>query len=154
MNPHDERELEAVIDRKLKALPTLRAPETLVSRVLATIEQRAALPWYRQAWQAWPLPWQAVSMLVLLAAFGGVCFASWQFVHTPAFASASQEAAHWFSFLGTTWKAFNVLLSAVTMAFKSLGSAVVMGSLVALVLGYAMCVAFGTVYVRLAFARR
>ena len=154
MNLHDENRLEAAIDRELKALPNLRAPATLAARVMATIEQRAALPWYRRAWQTWPLPLQAASMLALLAVFGGVCFAAWQFMHTPAFASVSQEAVSLFSFLGTIWKVVNVLLSAVALAFKSLGSAVLIGSIVALLLGYAMCVAFGTVYVRLAFARR
>ena len=154
MNPHDENRLEAAIDRELKALPNLRAPETLVPRVMATIEQRAALPWYRRAWQTWPLPLQAAAMLVLLAVFGSVCVASWQVVHTPAFASVSREVGSVFSFLGTVWRTVSVLLSAVALAFKSLGSAVVIGSVAALLFGYAMCVGFGTAYVRLAFARR
>ena len=154
MNPEYEKELAAWVDRELKALPTLRAPETLVSRVMATLEQRAALPWYRRSWQTWPVALQAAFMVVLLAGFGGVCVASWQCVHTPAFASVSREVVGLFSFLGTAWKTVNVLLSAVALAFKSLGSAVVIGSIVALLFGYAMCVAFGTVYVRLAFARR
>jgi len=154
MNLNDENRLEAAIDRELKALPNRRAPATLASRVMATLEQRAALPWYRGAWQTWPLPLQAAAMLVLLAAFGGVCFAGWQFVHTPAFAAVSREVVGLFGLFGTIWKTINVLLGAVVLAFKSLGPAVVIGCVATVLFGYAMFVAFGTAYVRLAFARR
>ena len=154
MNPHNEQRLAAVIDRELKALPHLRAPDSLASRVMATIEQRRTLPWYRRAWQTWPMPLQAVSMLALLTVFVVLCFVSWHVVHTSAVASATSQVGGWFNLLCTVWKTVNVLVSAAGLAFKSLGSAVIIGTVVALLFGYAMCVAFGTVYARLAFAHR
>ena len=154
MNPHNEQRLAAAIDRELKALPNLPAPETLLPRVLAVIKQPAALPWYRRAWQTWPLPLQAVSMLVLLTAFAGVCFGSWQIIHTPAVASAIHDLGGWLNSLSVIWKTAGVLVNAVAMAFTSLGTWVVAGCMVTLALGYATCVGLGTIYLRLAFARR
>ena len=154
MNENENSQLEAAVDRELKALPDLRAPQRLLPRVMAVIEQRAGLPWYRRAWQTWPLPLQVVSMLVLLVAFAGLCFGSWQLVQGPAAAAATSEASGWFRMLNTSLSTLGVLANALVLAVRSLGPLVLSGIVMALLLGYAACVGFGTLYVRLAFARR
>jgi hypothetical protein len=154
MNENENLQLEAAIDRELKALPNLHAPQTLLPRVMAMIEQHVVLPWHRRAWQTWPLPLQVVSMLVLLLAFGGLCFESWQLVHAPAVASAASEASGWFRKLSTSLNTLAVLANALALAVRSLGPLVLTGIVMALGLGYAACVGFGTMYLRLAFARR
>jgi hypothetical protein len=50
-----------------------------------------------------------------------------------------------------TW---GVLANALALAFRSLGPLVLFGIMMALLLGYAACVGFVTLYVRLVFARR
>ena len=55
MNPNHETELEALVDRELKSLPPLAAPPSLAPRILAALAARAAVPWYRRAWQEWPI---------------------------------------------------------------------------------------------------
>ena len=154
MNENENSQLEAAIDRELRTLPNLRAPQPLLPRVMAVIEQRATLPWYRRAWQTWPLPLQVVSMLVLLAAFAGLCFGSWQLVHAPAVTAAASEASGWFRVLSTGFSTLGVLANALSLAVKSLGPLALFGIGMALLLGYATCIGFGTLYVRLAFARR
>ena len=154
MNEHEKSRLEAAVDRELKALPDLRAPQRLLPRVMAVIEQRAVLPWYRRAWQTWPLPLQVVSMLALLTAFSGLCFGSWQLVHAPAVAAATSEASGWFRTLSRSLSTLGVLANALVLAVRSLGPLALSGIVMALLLGYAACVGFGTLYVRLAFARR
>lgn len=154
MNPHDERHLETAVDRELKALPHLRAPRTLLPRVRAAIEQRAASSWYHRAWQTWPPALQAVSMLALLAAFAGLCYGSWQLVHTPAFAAVTTEVGGWFGALGAVWKSLGVLAGAGAVVLRSLNPVVLISCGISLLLGYALCVGLGTLYVRLAFARR
>lgn len=154
MNPRDDKQLEAAISRELKALPDLRAPSSLAARVMATIEQRQAAPWYRQPWQNWPLPLQAVATVALLASFSALCFLSWQFVRTPDFAAAAGKAGSLFAGFGVIWKAFAVLKSALFLAVKAVNPAILIGCGVAFALGYAMCLGLGTVYVRLGFARR
>lgn len=154
MNENENPRLEAAIDRELKALPNLRAPQRLLPRVMAVIKERAELTWYRRAWQTWPVSLQVVSMLVLLVAFAGLCLGSWQLIHAPVVVSAASEASGWFSILNTTWSTLGVLANALALAFRSLGPLVLFGIMMALLLGYAVCVGFGTLYVRLAFARR
>lgn len=63
---HHER-LERALHQTLRTLPPRRAPRTLESRVLAELERRAALPWWRQSYAQWPLPARA---LFLLASVG------------------------------------------------------------------------------------
>jgi len=154
MNENENSQLEAAVDRELKALPNLRAPQRLLQRVMAMIEQRAASPWYRRDWQTWPLPLQVVSMAVLLVAFAGLCFESSQLVHAPAVLSATSEASGWFRFLSRSFSTLGVIANALVLAVRSLGPLVLSGILMALLLGYAACVGFGTLYLRLAFARR
>ena len=154
MNANHDRELAAQIDRELKSLTPLTAPSTLAPRVMALIAARAAVPWYRRAWQTWPPALRTVSMLVLLAAFAGVCLGSWQLIHVPAVVSAAREVGGWLGSLGAIWKAAGALVNAVALAFKSLGAWVLVGCVAALLFGYATCVGLGTIYLRLAFARR
>jgi hypothetical protein len=154
MNENENLELEAAVDRELKALPNLRAPQSLLPRVMAAIEQRSVAPWYRRDWQTWSPPLQAVSMLVLMAGFGGLCIGSWQLVHASAVTSAAGEASGWFRMLSTCFNAVCVLGNAFALAIRSLGPRVLTGIVLAMLLGYAACVGFGTLYVRLAFARR
>lgn len=72
MEPAD---LERVVDRHLRTLPVPRAPRTLLPRVMAAVEQSSNAPWYRRGWVAWPLTWQAVSVLALIAVVAGFVLA-------------------------------------------------------------------------------
>jgi hypothetical protein len=54
MKPSPE-ELEKLIHQSLRSLPNRRAPRSLESRVLAAIEARASLPWWKQSYAQWPL---------------------------------------------------------------------------------------------------
>ena len=51
--------LEKFIDRLCREQPALNAPSTLSARVLAEIERRAALPWWRRSFTHWPVPVRA-----------------------------------------------------------------------------------------------
>jgi hypothetical protein len=150
MNPHDEQQLEAAVNRELKTLPTLRAPASLAARVMAEIERRQALPWYRRAWLTWPMPLRAVSFAGLLAAFGALCYGSWALVQSPAVMTASRTVGGWLASLGAIWKAGAVLVAAAGHALQSLGPITLICGGMMLVASYALCVGLGTVYVRLA----
>ena len=154
MNENQNAQLEAAIDRELKALPHLSAPQTLLPRIMATLERRTVLPWYRRAWQTWPMPLQLSSLFVLLAVFGGLCFGSWELMHAPVVASATTEASGWLRLLNGLLNTLGVLAKALALAVESLGPLVIGGVVLAVLAGYAACLGFGTLYVRLAFARR
>ncbi len=153
MNPEHDQQLERQIDRALKTLPELRAPRRLSSRVMAAIAAREALPWYRQPWQNWSLPWRMVSMALLLASFGGFCFAAWQLTQAAGYTTAVAEVKQVFSGVGVIWRTMEVLAGALVLVVKQMGTVFMVGCLVALGIGYAICVGLGTVYVRLAMAR-
>jgi hypothetical protein len=72
MNPHDPEKLERLIHRTLRSLPDRRAPHTLEARVLAAVTARMALPWWRQAFTAWPLAARAVFLVVSTTAAAGL----------------------------------------------------------------------------------
>jgi hypothetical protein len=154
MNDEYEKQLEASVRRELNALGELEAPPEIARRVMRVIEQRAAAPWYRREWQAWPLAFRAVSLVGLLAAFAFLCYESSRLAHFATLTPAAREVSGWFSLADAAWNAVNALANALELAFQSLGLAVVIGSAVMLLFCYATCLGLGTIYWRLAYARR
>jgi len=154
MSAEYEKQLEAAIMRELKGLPDLPAPRTLMTRVLTAIENQSRLPWYRQSWQTWPVIGRAVGIIVLVAVFGGLCFAGWKLPQADRFVAASHMLGGWLAVVNVAWNAVSTVLGAVVLVVKHLGTGFIIACLVAAAFGYAMCVGLGTVYVRLAFARR
>src|SRR5690242_991105 len=65
MRPED---LESLVDRELRQLPTPRAPRSLLPRVMAAVHAAADRPWYARPWFAWPPLAQAASSALLVAA--------------------------------------------------------------------------------------
>ena len=154
MNSEYEEKLAAEIDRELKALPELKAPPTLLRRVMTALEVRQRLPWYRQAWQAWPTPLRAAALVILLAFFASLCLGVWKLPDTEGYVTATRQASGWFAGLATLWNALNALVSAFAHVVQGLGQGFIIGALAAAALAWAMCLGLGTACVRLAFARR
>jgi hypothetical protein len=154
MNPDFENQLAAQVQRELNTLGELSAPPALAGRILRTLEQRTASPWYRSAWQDWPLALQGASLVALLAMFGGICFGLGELSHAAQVSPAGQQAGEWFAWLGVLWKTAGVLSEAVVTAFRHLGMGILIGGALALCAAYAACVGLGTACVRLALARR
>jgi hypothetical protein len=154
MNPNDDQQLESAIRRELKALPELTAPAAVANRVLAAIELRLNVPWYRRSWVTWPAALQVASLAAMLMLFGGLCLAGWELSHTETIMSAMHRAGQWFSRLNTIGSMFNILAGSVMLVVKQLGTTFIITCLVAAGLGYAIFLGLGTVYFRLAFAKR
>ena len=154
MSSEYEKKLEVAIDRELKALPQVPAPGTLVSRVMAAIELRKALPWFRRAWHTWPGSLQGLFLVTMVALFSGICLGVWEASHTATFGLAIHKFGGWFSGLSALYTALNALAGAVVAIIKQINSTVLMALLCAAGLGYALFLALGTVYFRLAFAKR
>jgi len=139
MNPNREHQLEADIDRELKSLPEIPAPATLLVRVMQAIAQRRALPWFRRAWQTWPVSLQVVSFGTLALLFTGTCLGGWELV-----TMAVHHYGSALSVLGTIWTTITVLFGALSTAVDQLPRGVLIGCVAAVVLGYTMCAAMGT----------
>jgi hypothetical protein len=68
LGQHQDK-LERLIDHALREQPLRHAPLGLESRILAEIERRTALPWYRKSFGHWPL---AARVGFLVASYGFV----------------------------------------------------------------------------------
>lgn len=73
-SPQPDDHLERLIHRTLRDLPPRRAPVSLERRVMAEIQRRAALPWWRKSFAHWPLA-ARTAFLVLSAAGATACLA-------------------------------------------------------------------------------
>jgi hypothetical protein len=147
-----QKRLEKEVDRKLKDLPELIAPPTLMLRILAAIERRLHLPWYQQSWQRWPIAIRAAALVLLLAMFGVVCFGTWKLSHLETVSTAMQRPLGWLAEFGAIWHALGAVANAVLLALKHAGTGFLIACFAALALGYALCVGLGTFYIRLGMA--
>jgi hypothetical protein len=154
MNSEHERELELEMDRELKSLPDLEAPGTLAGRVMLAIARRRALRWYNQPWQNWPMGLRLAALALLTLMFGSLSIASWQLTRAAGVSATIQEVSGVFSGVETLWNVINVLLGAVVVVFRHLGTGFLIGCVALAGLSYGLCMALGTAWVRLAFARR
>ena len=154
MNHDYEKQLEAAIDRELKGLGELPAPATLAPRIMRVVEQRAALPWYRRAWQTWPMVWQAASMAAMLVVFGGICFGVVEVLQAASTTAPAHQVGGWLASLGAVFKTLGVLAEAAVLAVRHLGVVLLIGCGVGIALACAACVGLGTAWMRLALARR
>ena len=94
------------------------------------------------------------SALALLAMLGALCFGGWELVRSPGLAAMGQGVTRWFAGLNALWAAVNALAGVLVLAVKQLNTAVLAGLLAVIALAWMACIGLGTVYIRLAFARR
>ena len=99
MTPNNEKDLEQLIHRELRALPPRRAPRSLEHRVLAAIEQRAAVAWYHRSWAYWPAPVRAVFLGFATAIAGSLIAVGAIFLTGVDGSEVSAHAAARLSFL-------------------------------------------------------
>lgn len=64
--PQQPEDLERFVHRTLRELPPRRAPRSLEQRVLAELERRAALPWWRKSFVHWPLAARAAFLVLCI----------------------------------------------------------------------------------------
>ncbi|HEY3853263.1 MAG TPA: hypothetical protein VGO67_02595 [Verrucomicrobiae bacterium] len=151
MNPDfDDPQLESEIDRQLKDLPELIAPRSLVPRTMQLIAQLAAV-WQSRSWSTWPMSIRAAFIVVsvaLLAATVPGLRAFEQNLLVPMFAKLN----HWGASSEWIWNAATALASAGTAIVNHASKGIIFSCVLAIVLAYAACIGFGTVFVKLALS--
>ena len=138
MNSHDDLQLEREINRELKALPELSAPATMANRVMAVIERRLTVPWYRRSWETWPGALRLSSLAAMLMLFIGLCLGGWGFFRTETAMQAAHWIGHWFSGLSMIVNLFNTLAGSAVLVLKQLGTTFIVACLILAGLGYAL----------------
>jgi hypothetical protein len=154
MNQEYENRLEKLIDRELKNLPAMKAPAGLSARILAAVEKKVRVPWYRRAWQTWPIALQVISVVLLLTAILGAYMGCAYLIQGPAVTSFAASVKNSLSGLGAALNVLSALGNAVMLVVKSMGTTAVVTCVLLVVFGYTSCVGLGSVYLRLAMARK
>lgn len=140
MKPSPEQ-LEKLIHQTLRSVPDRRAPRSLEARVLAAIEARASLPWWRQSFASWPIPARVAfvlssagvaKLILMIAVWVMAGFDSAQF--TTAFStqlSWIQNISAWVdvvgNFFGALYRAIPALWLYGGLAFMGLMYVVLFG---------------------------
>lgn len=153
MSDRAEERIEKWLDGELKKLPELSAPESLLVRVMGTIQERSHRPWWRRSWQGWPPGLQVVAFLLLLVTAGGVSYLGAVAIDEIRVFGAETVLGSWFEplevgldLMGTVWRA-------ALLVFQAGGHQLLVVT-VLFVLGiYVACLGLGTVCTRVLLPR-
>ena len=99
MNKMTPEQLEKFIHQNLRSLPPRRAPRTLESRVMAALEQQAAVAWYHKSWSYWPAAVRAAFLVVATGISGAMLTAFYQMFTGVESSTFVAQAGVRFSFL-------------------------------------------------------
>lgn len=148
-NQKPNEDWEARLSRKLADLPDREAPSTLVPRVLAAVQAKARLPWYRRTWWHWPPAAQVFALVLLSGLLGGITWLGLQVGQGDWGLHAERTVSGWLQPLAPFWSCFNSVVNALALALRQLNAWIVFGA-VAVCLGmYLSCLGVGTVVYRM-----
>ncbi len=151
---HDSQDkLAELIHQQLMKLPERRAPEVLVTRVLARIEQRER-HWWKQPWTSWPFLAQAISLPAML-----LCAASFVIGLRLLFKLNVREwmtaqAVELARPVAPSWEFGLAVMNGLVASLQSLEQHWILLSGTVAFLMYLTCVAVGTVCFRVALQKR
>lgn len=144
-HPQWNDSLEAKVTQELRQLPVLKAPATLLARVMAALQARQALPWYRRPWQSWPRKIQCL-FGPLLTIFPWLAFylsrIAWNNLATSGVAREVDQKLSLLSLAGST---IDTLVNAFWLAGQALmGQPIIRAGIIVSVLMYLACIGIGT----------
>jgi hypothetical protein len=142
------RRLAERIHRELRQLPGLKAPETLVARVLTAIESRAHQPWWKKSWVNWPSSMRLAFVVGVCALAGGFLYLGIQFSsEVPAGAVITKISAS-FGFLEPLWNLIAALGNALVLVLRAGGQLLFWVTVGFVATMYLTCVGLGTLCYR------
>jgi hypothetical protein len=153
MKPSPE-DLEKMIQQTLRSLPNRRAPRSLETRVMAAIEARASLPWWKQSYAQWPLVVRC-AFLVLSGVFAKIALMGTVWI------MADFESAGWvnafttqFAWVDRVSSAFGGVGQFFTIVGRNIPPAWLYGGLAVFALLYATLFGLGATAYRTLYSNR
>ena len=145
MQPVD---LETIVARELRQLPSPRAPHTLLPRVLAAVQEWSRRPWYARAWFTWPAAAQiaSVAALFLIIVGGAVLVATAQM-------AAGDALARVLNVVTPIAQRTEATMNAARVVWRALVEPLVVYVFGLVVLMCLACAAFGTALNHVVFRR-
>jgi hypothetical protein len=153
-DPEYQERLERLIDDELKRLSFVQAPESLLQRVKAAIEEERAKPWWQKPWTAWPGGIQAFFVAFLLSLGGSIVYA---LSLAPAGALGqwiSVKMAGPYATMDTAINVFATLFNAIILLLQTRLSSWLIIALGSVAILYTASVALGVAWFRVALSRR
>lgn len=80
----ESEHLAKAVDRELKGLPEIAAPQELTERVMAGIREMEAVPWWRRSWFEWPAVVRVATAAVMAGWLIGIGVVDWSGLLTLA----------------------------------------------------------------------
>ena len=148
MDPEYEKHLERAVDRTLRDLPNLAAPQSILPSVMARIQAGAVLPWYRRSWPTWPFALQGASLSLMLTLFAGLCYGGWKLSQAEFFIEAVKPLGALVSVAGVIWRTAGVLAEALYLTIRQLNAPVLIAMAALAFFFYAACIGLGTAFFR------
>lgn len=145
MNPID---LETRIDRTLRRSHAPRAPQTLLPRVLAAVQEWSQRPWYSRAWFTWPIGGQIVSAAALVLVVIGAAILT-----ASAQSAVDQTAIRLLSGVMPVAQQAEAVLNAARVVWHAILEPLAVYAFAVVVVMFLACVAFGTALSHVAFGR-
>lgn len=152
MNEHEP--LERRMHRELRKLPELRAPETLVHRVMLAVHAKERQPWWQCPWPTWPLPAQWISSVLFAATVVALIYFGAQAWQLAGIGNPLDRIWLWLLSLAPLRDWLVAQVNAVALMIEKGGQKYLFIGLGIAATMYLFCVATGTACYRLAFNRR
>lgn len=140
--------------RELRTLPELRAPETLVHRVMLAVHARERRPWWQRPWLTWPAPARVVSAAFSVAALASAVYSGSVAWHAAGLGNPLDWIMSWLMSLAPAWNLLTNLVDALVLVLQQGGRLYLWIGLAVATTMYLLCVATGSACYRLAFSRR
>jgi len=154
MSEREEKQLEQLIHGELRKLPELRAPETLLHRVMLAVHAKERQPWWQRAWLTWPRPAQLVSFALSAATVVALVYFGAEAWRATGIGNPLDKIWQWVSSLAPLWEWFVALANALILVIQKGGQPYLLIGLTIAGTMYLLCVATGTACYRLALNRR
>jgi hypothetical protein len=151
---NEDEQLEQLMQRELRKLPELRAPETLVHRVMLAVHAKERQPWWQCPWLTWPRPAQWISSAFFAATVTALIYLGAQAWQLAGIGNPLDKIWIGILSLAPLWNWLLTLLNAVVLVIQKGGQLYLLIGLGVGATMYLFCVATGTACYRLALNRR
>jgi hypothetical protein len=144
MQPEIDPNLERVIHEELRKLPPVKAPEALSARVLATVREQQALPWWHKSIWQWPQAMRTAFLVILAIMVAAMTGSTWW---------AGDVAAKGVNAFTESTQGLMPLGNAFLVVWKVVLHNIALSLLIFSGMLYLFCLGAGTMFVRFAVRR-
>jgi len=153
MEPLSDPKWETELAQELRKLPDREAPATLIPRVMAALQARVRLPWWRRTWWQWPPAAQLLGLLAVSSVLGLITYYATRGWEAALVAGMTQQVQAWLEPLRPAWSCLVSLANALALVLRQAGQLVFLAVGACSLAAYVSCVGLGTAVYRVVVRR-